>query len=706
MHAQPFYFDRDLSWLSFNGRILAEAGRPEVPLPERVKFAAIAAGNLDEFSRVRLSSIRQLAQLRKRKLENQLVTDPRWLQYEVQKAATRQVAALEETVAGLLDELAETGLVVYRSPAPLPGSAADLTSYFRSRVLCFLQPVFLGKKAPDLMPEQLYLALKLRSRTDEGVTAYALLNVPTDRLPRLTEWPCVDGKRYFLFLDDLVRHHLPLVFPYHQVLACHSVKLGRDEELSLEDEYADDLAGQIKAQLAKQQTASPVRFCYDRDLPGDLLDQLVHTLELSGGDLVPAGRYLNWQDLHQLPVPGRGGEARQMRPLRKKELDACPSLLACIRQGDVLLHYPYHPYDYVLKFFNEAAVHPDVREIKVSLYRVAKQSCIANALITAARNSKKVTAFVEVKARFDEAHNLYWAEEMERAGVRVRYGLPGLKVHAKLALVKASGPDGQPYQYAYLSTGNFNENTARFYVDSGFFTAHPEVTAEVDEVFRYLAKGKTKSLFRHLLVAPFDMQAKLLALIDQEIENARSGQPAGLVIKVNNLEDPVLINKLYEAGRAGVPVTLLVRSICCLVLGRPGWSDNVRVIHLVDGYLEHARVYRFEHGGNPALYLSSADWMGRNLNRRVEVAFPVYDPSGRAELEEMLRLQAADNVQAVRLDQHLQNLSVERKPGEPVVRAQRDFYMWLLGRERPAEPAQMPEEPAREAVWEAVGAEA
>jgi polyphosphate kinase len=683
------YFDRDLSWLSFNERILREAADPRVPLYDRVMFMGIYSSNLDEFFRVRVAALRHMVELRKRKLESQLDFDPKLLLYQVQKVVDKQLGELGKVFAGILFELARNNVVVY-TRQPVPEAHRNLgRNYFRSHVLCFLQPVLMddkAKKTPFLAQGQLYFVLTLRPKggEEDSLQTYAYLNIPSDKLPRLVELPGTKPVHYFSFLDEIIRSNLDVVFPEHEVVNCFAVKLNRDEDLSIEDEYDGDLVEKIKKQLEKQHVRPPTRFLYDAAMPADLLSRVVNSLHLKRQDLVAGGRYHNLSDLQKLPNPvGPELASPTLPPLRHEGLDRGASLFESVDRGDVLLHFPYESYDYVLRFFSEAAIHPAVKQIKVTLYRVARHSSIVQALISAARNGKKVTVFVEVKARFDEENNLHWAAEMKKAGIHIIYSIPGLKVHAKLALVRTKGPDGRWQQYAYLGTGNFNEATARTYADHGLMTCRPELTHEVDQVFEYLSTRKHKALFSHLLVSGFDMQEKLLGLMDREIAHAREGKPAAITIKVNNLEEKMMIDKLCEAARAGVRVNLLVRSICCLVPGISGWSDNIRVVRLVDRFLEHARVYRFENDGQEVLYLASADWMTRNLHRRIEVAFPVYDPRGREEIKRMLRLQLGDNTKAVCLDGQLRNCPPERGADEPPVRAQVAFYEWLQDRKGP-----------------------
>jgi polyphosphate kinase len=413
-----------------------------------------------------------------------------------------------------------------------------------------------------------------------------------------------------------------------------------------------------------------------------MLQALAQTFELKKDDLFPGGRYHNLYDLFKLPNPlSPRLRGALMEPLLQRELENTESILQAMEQKDYLLHFPYHSYDYILRFFNEAAIDPAVEEIKITLYRIAAHSFIANALISAARNGKKVTVFVEVKARFDEENNLRWADKMKEAGVEIIYSLPGLKVHAKVALVTRRLADGRKKRYAYLGTGNFNENTARTYTDHGLLTCHSKFTKELSHVFDYLCGHKKEFHFKHLLVAQFNMQEKFIRLIDREIVHARNGLSASICLKLNNLEDEKMIDKLYEASQAGVQVRLIIRGICCLVPGVAGLSENIHVIRLVDTFLEHSRVFVFGNNQEPEVYLASADWMKRNLYRRVEVGFPVYQQELKEEIMQILDLQLRDNLKAVWLDHKQENLPVLPQLDSPLLRAQTEIYEWLKRKE-------------------------
>ena len=691
------YADRDLSWLSFNYRVLLEAVDEQVPLAERIKFLAIYSANLDEFFRVRVAALRTLAALPQKK-RNKLPIDPQVVLVQIVDTVARQQqhyeALFEQT---LLPELQRKNVILYTHQQLADVHRQEASVFFRSTVLSYLQPVFVGThrrmkrrdKLPLLNSKALYFALTLRPKASTGTpfpelpneSIMAYMNIPKDKLARFVELSPIDGVSYFVFLDDIIRANLAIVFPGFDIEECVSFKLNRSEDISIHDEYRGNLVKKIKVQLAKRKTAPPVRFLYDRATSSPLLDRLIKLFELVEEDLMAGGRYHSLSDLISLPLNTKSGlNVPVLTPLPSHNLDAYESLLTAISQQDHLLHFPYQSYSYVLRFFNEAAIDPLVYDIQVALYRIATNSLIANALISAARNGKKVTVFVEVKARFDEANNLRWAEEMGQAGVRIIYSLPGVKVHAKIALIKRHNPatksEKKPQRYAYLSTGNFNESTAEIYTDHGLFTAHKGMINDLDKVFNYLRNQKKIRHLRHLLVAPFTLQGRYLDLIEREIRVARKGKKASLIVKLNGLEDRVMIDKLYEASQAGVTVQLLIRGICCLVPNLPGVSEGIDVIRLVDTFLEHSRIAVFHNGGKPEVYLASADWMNRNLYHRVEVGFPIYSPALKKELRQLLDFQLRDTVKARRIDEQGQNQTIE-SANQPEFRAQLAMYDWL-----------------------------
>jgi polyphosphate kinase len=446
----------------------------------------------------------------------------------------------------------------------------------------------------------------------------------------------------------------------------------------LEDEFEGDLVGKIRKSLQKRDLGTPSRFLYDLQAPYALVSFMKDHLELEDDDLVPGGRYHNLQDFFQFPKPRahRELEREELTPLPHPTLRHATSILEAVAERDRIIHFPYQSFDYVVRFLREAAGDPGTRKIWITLYRVAKDSDVVKALIEAAEIGVDVTAFVEVKARFDEARNLLWAGEMEEAGVRVFYSKPGIKVHSKIALVTRE-EEGGLKDYAFLGTGNFNEATARVYADHALLTADTRLTKDLDLVFRSLWEEIDEPQCEHLLVAPHQLRSRLTDLVSAEVANAGAGNIAGMALKMNSLEDPGMIDLLYEASQAGVRINLIIRGICCMKPGLPGLGECVKARSIVDRFLEHARIFRFVNGGAPRLFLASADLMKRNLNRRVEVAFPIYDPDVRAELEHFLHLQLSDNAKARVLDTDQVNNYVGRRVGEPRVEAQEGFYHWL-----------------------------
>lgn len=489
-----------------------------------------------------------------------------------------------------------------------------------------------------------------------------------------------DGQHYIIPLDEIIRKNLTVLFPSYEVLTCHSVKLNRNEDVEIADEYSGDLVKKIRQQIEKRKTGTPTRFLYDFEMNEADLAVFAKAFGVNKNACMPGGRHHNLQDLAKLPNPVKPHLENTAQPgLSVAGLEATTSLFEAISQKDYMLHYPYHSYEYVLRFFNEAAVDEFVTEIKVTLYRITANSPIANALISAAKNGKEVTVFVEVKARYDEGNNLKWAEEMEKAGINIIYSMPGLKVHAKAALIKKVLPDGIKERYAYLSTGNFNENTAQVYADDGLFTSHKGITKELDMLFKFLKTKREEGMFSRLLVSQFNMKKKILFMIDNEIFNARVGKPARIIFKMNGIDEPKIIRALYEASMEGVKVDLIVRGICTPIPGLKGLSENMRIIRLVDRYLEHSRAMIFHNGGDELMYLSSADMMDRNLNRRIELGFPVYDAAIKAEMKQIIEMQLSDTEKAKMLDADLKHQNII--PVDKKVRAQAETYYMLKERQ-------------------------
>ena len=677
------YVNRELSWLAFNGRVLQEAQNPDVPLFERLNFLAIFSSNLDEFFRVRVASLRSLLRLKKKK-RKKLDFDPAGLLQEIHAVVTAQQETFGRIFREeLVPDLARCGISLIDERRLNEAQEVALRRFFQDEIQPHLHPVLIERagETPFLKNKGLYLVTELWDRA--GVISlsalevnYALVEIPSPPLPRFIEVPGEESSHQVLFLDDVIRHFLPALYPAYDVGASYAVKLSRDADLHLEDEFSGNLKEMIAKSLARRETNVPTRFLYDLRMPQATLVFLKERLALEDEDLVEGGRYHNLNDFFSFPRCGPEELAYEpLPPLPHPDLERAPSMREAMDEKDWLLSFPYQKYDYVIRFLDEAAEDPDVEEIWMTLYRVSRDSAIAHALLKAAENGKRVTVFLEVKARFDEQANLDWAARMEAAGVQVIYSMPGLKVHTKLALVARREGDAQRF-YAYLGTGNFNEKTARLYADHGLLTADPRLAEEARRIFAFLAEEVEEPTFEHLLVAPFHLRKAFNRLIDFEIEQARAGKEAWILAKMNSLEDRKIITRLYEASRAGVRVRLIVRGVCCLMPGVPDQSETIEVTSIVDRFLEHARVYVFYHGGEEPLYLASADWMRRNLSRRVEVAFPLYDPDLRRELRTLLDLQQTDNTKARHIDAEQQNAYVRNGNGHSV-RAQIDTYRYF-----------------------------
>lgn len=679
------FLNRDLSWLSFNQRVLMEAADPEVPLYSRISFLSIFSSNLDEFFRVRMPSIFAFTNIDSKKISLQ-EEYPKGLVRDVQKTV---LAHQEEfgriLTTQIIPALKENNICLYYGEPIRPEHDEAIREYFLSKVLSFLQPVLLQKENQEIVfleNNALYFIVEIESESHPGKRQHALLNIPSGNLPRFFELSKIDNTHYILFLDDVIRENLEEVFPGYTIHGAWSIKLTRDAEMNLEDEFSGNLAEKIEKQLEKRDVGNATRLLFDQKMPVASRDFLQKYLNLRQEEMVEGGRYHNLKDLGSLPNPFKGKLVYEpWQAVQHRGFNHSQSIFQSITERDHLLHLPYHSYNYILRFFNEAAIDPLVKEISVTLYRVAADSHIVNALISAAKNGKKVTVFVELKARFDEANNLKWSKKMKAAGIRIINSIPGLKVHAKVALVRRL--EGKTWKhYSFLATGNFNESTGRFYTDHVLFTTHPEFGLELEQLFTYLL-SKTEPVlygkisFKHLLVSQFNMIKRFTKLIDREIKNAEKGRHARIIIKLNNLQERAMIEKLYEASRAGVQVQLLVRSICCLAPGVKGQSENIVVHRVVDRYLEHARVFIFHNNGQPEYYMGSADWMNRNLHSRIEVIFPVYDPRLQKELGDIIEIQLKDNVKAVLLAEDLANLPVGSNGSTDRIAAQQGIYNYV-----------------------------
>ena len=684
---QYSYFKRDISWLSFNYRVLLEAKDERLPIYERIKFLSIYSSNLEEFYKIRVSGYHSslLENIKRDESIEEAMRTIVQINSEVTAQEKEYYAIFNNMI---LPELKRNSIVLYQTDKVEPFHRAYVEKYFNEEVFPYLQPMVIMKDDIHsfIQDGRIYQVISLLQRRKKKETeglkyTYAIMKIPFTKIPRFIELPSYGGNYYIMFIDDVIKANMQSVFPGYEIVDCFSIKISRDADFSLEDEDQKDIAEKILRKVRKRKIGAVTRFQYDKDMPDYFLRYLCEAYEIEEEELLPSGRYLNLSDLSNLPNPvGDSLKQKLPQPLRVPELESNTSILRVLRKQDVLLHFPYQSFDYLLRFLMQAAFDPKVIEIKVTQYRVAENSAVINSLISAAKNGKKVTVFVELKARFDEENNYLSSELMQQAGVKIIYSLPGLKVHAKLAYVRkrSNDPDDPLKGYAYLGTGNFNEKTARIYSDKGLLTSNKEIIKDIDEVFRVLEGKPYTHDFRHLLVTQFNMLPYIYQLIEREIESVKNGGLGYIMLKMNSLEDKGMINALYRASEAGVKIDLIIRGICCLIPNQP-FSKNITVTRIVDAYLEHARVWYFFHDGEEKVYLTSADWMERNLHRRIEVAFPVYSEKLKRQIVDILKIQLEDNQSAVWVDEQLNNVLKRdtTSPDEEPVRAQQAIYDYL-----------------------------
>ena len=672
---------RDISWLSFNERVLQEAKDPKVPLLERVKFLAIYSSNLGEFFKVRMANHLNLVRLNK-KTKKQLDYSPKRIIKEITRIVNKQQIEFSRIFQEeIIPELRANNIFIKRQIELNTEQNIFIENYFHEHLLLYAQPLLMKKNKvrPFLKNGSLYLAIILKDKENSNQPhEFGILEIPSNDLPRFIELPSPSGEHHLIMLDDVVRHSIAWMFPGYNIVDSFSFKLTRDAELYIDNEFSGNLKDKIRKSLAKRQIGPPARFVYDREMPEELLDFLSIAFELKKYDMIKEGRYHNNFDFFKFPDFGKTELLNQkLSPLTYEPLENTNNYFQAIKKSDHLIHVPYHTYESVVRFFEEAANDPKVTHIKIVQYRVAQKSRIMDALMKAASLGKQVSVFVEVKARFDEKANLEWGEKLEAAGVKVQYSFPGVKVHSKLALVRRL-EGNTPTIYTYLGTGNFHEDTAKVYSDLGLFTANKKLTSEVQNVFSYLEnKENVPPKFNHLLVGQFNLREDLVQMVNNEIENAKRGKQASIILKMNSLQDKEMIKKLYEASQVGVKIKLIVRGICCLVPNQIGYSENIEVISIVDRYLEHARVFIFHNNGREKMYLSSADWMQRNLSYRVETAFPIYDKSIRNQINELIQIQLGDNTKARIIDEN--QINAYHRNDTPIpIQSQLETYQYLF----------------------------
>ena len=650
METKP-YVNRELSWLEFNRRVLEEAFDESVPLLERVKFLAIFSANMDEFFMVRV------ARLKRRIAQGDLEVGPDGMTPPQTLAAisTRVHELAEEQHRGFLEtirpRLEAEGIHIARPEELDADQKHFLEEFFRRTLLPVVTPLAIdpGHPFPHLGNRSLCLVAALRSAGNSRLpqTSLAVVHIPSQVVQRFIALPAAEGKHSFILLEDVVRMYLPRPYHGYEVLSCHAVRVTRDADSPLAVARAEDLLTSIEESVRERRMGTAVRLQYDTDLPQSVLDMFIDELALEPDDLYAGEGFTAFTDLFQLYKAVDLPEHRDQpwTPLPVPACERAPDTFTAIREGDMLVHHPYQSFDVVTRFVEEAASDPNVLAIKMTLYRISPTSPIAQSLTRAAEAGKEVAVLVELQARFDEEANITWARALEEVGAHVVYGLVGYKTHCKACLVVRRESDGIR-RYCHLATGNYNVNTGGLYGDLGLFTCRESFGDDLTELFNLLTGYTRPQHFRHLLIAPTNLRDGLIESIRREAEHALEGRPGRVIAKLNSLVDPLLIDELYTASQAGVEIDLIVRGICCLQPGVPGLSDRIRVISIIDRYLEHARIFYFHNDGDAVYLLASADWMPRNLDRRVEVAFPILDPAIQAQLLEILNVQLADTVKA------------------------------------------------------------
>ena len=680
MKTMTQFMPKELSWLSFNARVLQEAADPSVPLIERLRFLGIYSNNQDEFFKVRVAELKRQVIIKDASGDNEEQAN---LLRQVQYMASKYQRTQDELYRSLLKEL-ESHKIYLRDENEISEEQRQyVRQFFKESVLKHINPVIIDETTDlvaFLKDQYTYLFVKMTGQTE---SYYALIEIPTDNVPRFVKLPCTeeDGSTTLMFLDNVIRIGLDIIFKglfSFNTIEAYSVKLNRDAEYDVADNIDKSLLENMSESLKQRLNAMPVRFAYDATMPKQIVDFMLKELRMSSIDsLMPGGRYHNFKDF--LSFPGLGDRSMENEPLsevKSAPFDHCQTPFDAICKGDILLYYPYYRFDYFTEFLRQASYDPKVVSIKINIYRVASHSRVINSLIDAANNGKSVTVVVELKARFDEANNIKWASRLTDAGVKVQFGLPTLKIHSKLCLVTRK--EGDRYvRYAHIGTGNFNEKTAKVYTDFALFTVNPAIANEVESVFEFIEYPYTRPTFNYLLVSPLNARERITSMIDREITNAKNGQPAYIHLKINNLVDKLLIQKLYEASQAEVKIRAVVRGMCSLMPGIKGLSENIYITSVVDRFLEHPRVMIFCNGGDEELYITSADWMTRNLDYRIEVGALVLDKKLHQRIRNIVTLQEKDNRKARVIDPQQRNFYAPTNNGDEIIRSQMAIHDYL-----------------------------
>lgn len=688
MEEKKFAFiPKEISWLSFNHRVLQEADNPEVPLIERIKFLGIYSNNLDEFFRVRVATLRRISKIKNNSFDI-LGYDAEQTLKDVNRIVMQQRVEYENIYDRLKNDLAKRKIYIKNENELNEEQFNFVNRYFNKNLAQIIMPFMVKKKNQlyALKDDAVYLAITIRHLKKEKVR-YALIELPTNTLPRFIALPGPGDEYNYIFLDDIIRVGLKDIFYVfkNSSFSAHTIKLNKDAELDIVDDISESYIDNVNRSLSQRKVATPVRFVYDREIPEDTLSVLTEQLEFSTEDtIIPGGRYHNLKDLIDFPNPGKKESFRHKKlpPIKHKDIIPGKTIMSRIRKKDILLYFPYHSFDVFINLLREASLDPSVTDIKITLYRVANSSNVINALTNAVRNGKTVTAIVELQARFDEKANIFWSNRLREEGVKVIHGVPGLKVHAKLCLITRE-KNNNVSRIACVGSGNFNEDTAKVYTDHLLMTSDTKITNEVKKTFAFLEKNYKKENYYHLIASPFYTRTRISRLIKNEIENARNGEKAYIYLKLNNLADKEIMDLLYLASREGVDVRLNIRAMFSLVAGVPGLSNNIKAIGIVDRFLEHTRIMIFGNRGNEKVYLTSGDLMTRNIERRVEIACPILKQELKNELHDIFDIQWRDNVKARILDSELDNKFVSND--EESHRSQEEIYYYLKAKHEESE---------------------
>lgn len=671
------YIPKEISWLSFNERVLQEAENKETPLLERFKFLGIYSNNLDEYFRVRVAGLKRLSLLSSKSKEI-LGYSPKATLKTIHEIVLSHNEKFEKIYSGLLHELAKHNTHIINEKQLNHEQAEFVRTFFHKEVRTRLMPFLIEKEStlPNLTDDAIYLAIHLSSSDKKR---YALLEIPTNVLPRFVVLPEKDDNKYIIFLDDIIRFGLKeifFIFDFDEISA-YTIKLTKDAELDIVDDISESYIEKLSKSLQMRKRGTPVRFIYDRTIPADLLKMITKKLNFGPDDvIIPSNRYHNFKDFMNFPNPGRKKLFNEpLLPIPHNDILPGKSILSVIKKKDIMLFFPFHPFDHFIDLLREASIDPYVTSIQITLYRLARNSSVINALLNAVRNGKSVTTVVELQARFDEEANILWGNKLREEGVKVIYGVPGLKVHSKLCLITRT-KSNITQRYAAVGTGNFNEDTARVYTDLLLLTTDKKITNEVFKAFNFFSVNYKKDNFYHLVLSPFFLRNKIILLIENEIKNAKEGKKAYIYMKLNNLTDNEIIDNLYEASRAGVKIKLIVRGMLSLIPGIKKLSEKIEAIGIVDRMLEHSRFFIFCDGGNDQTFISSADLMTRNLDHRIEVTCPIFDNTIKCKIRKVFDIQWGDNVKA-RLFDATQSNNFVKQGKNPANQSQIEVYNWI-----------------------------